>query len=145
MRLWVISIPLLGRDPCLPLGLLISCLGLSPRRTIVPLLSLSTDTLRFALNLIISDLMSVQTYSVLIDSVCKEDKNGEAVSLFELMTRQVIEPDVVTFNALISALCKSSQSDEAAQFLKNMTSRGISPDIVTYNIMLDSLCKERRN
>ncbi|PON63756.1 Pentatricopeptide repeat [Parasponia andersonii] len=65
--------------------------------------------------------------SVLIDSLFKEDKIKEEISLFELMTKERVETNVVMFSSLISALCKSSRSNEAAEFLDSMYYLMLSP------------------
>ncbi|KAK9933323.1 hypothetical protein M0R45_020524 [Rubus argutus] len=89
-----------------------------------------------------SNVMEILEQSALISSHCKEDRMEEALSLFEMMTRKGIQPDVVTFTCLISAFCKSGKWEEAVQIFKNMIECGTLPNVCTFNAILDALCKE---
>ncbi|KAM2953248.1 hypothetical protein FF1_031650 [Malus domestica] len=86
----------------------------------------------------------IYTYNVLLNTLCKEERIQEALTLFGTMTEKGIKPDVFTFNSLISASCKSGNWDEGVRLFKNMIDYGVLPDIVTYNAVLDALCKEGR-
>ncbi|PON68221.1 Pentatricopeptide repeat [Parasponia andersonii] len=106
--------------------------------TIVSILGRWEEAQRFLVDMIHRGISpNVQTFTVLIDSLCMEYKTQEAISL-------CIEPNVVTFNSVISALCKSSRSNEAAQFLENMTSHGIELggqlDQVAYATLIKGFC-----
>ncbi|XP_038899857.1 pentatricopeptide repeat-containing protein At3g22470, mitochondrial-like [Benincasa hispida] len=106
------------------------------------------------------------TFSVLIDMFCKAGKvikakellemmiqrgKLEAASeLFEKLSQEGLQPDVVTYNIMIHGFCKkrqvdkSNKSEEVVQLLHRMVQKDVSPDACTCTIGVDMLCKDEK-
>ena len=47
----------------------------------------------------------VQTFSILVDTRCKEGMLTEAKEVFDVMIQRGIDPNIVTYNSLIDGYC----------------------------------------
>ncbi|PON53304.1 Pentatricopeptide repeat [Parasponia andersonii] len=86
----------------------------------------------------------VYCFSPIVDSLCKQGRIDESLSLIHDMINYGVAPDVVTHTSLVHGLCESGRWKEAKNFLIGMLHSGISPNICTYSAPIDTLCKERR-
>ena len=66
----------------------------------------------------------------LINALCKEKRNEEAITMLELMIQRDLKPDIVTYNSLIHGLCTSGQWAEATSLFSRMMNEEINPDVV---------------
>ena len=48
---------------------------------------------------------NVQTFSILVDTLCKEWMFSEANEVFSVMIQRGIEPNTVTYSSLIDGYC----------------------------------------
>ena len=50
-------------------------------------------------------MLDVHTYSILVDTFCKEGMLKESNEVFDVMIQRGIEPNIVTYNSLIDGYC----------------------------------------
>ncbi|KAF6153420.1 hypothetical protein GIB67_003610 [Kingdonia uniflora] len=75
--------------------------------------------------------------NIVVDARCKDGMIKEAQTLFEVMPKNGVQPNVVTYNALIDGLCNSGKWEEATELFNQMSSSGIlpNPDVIVYALM----------
>ncbi|KAG1361819.1 putative pentatricopeptide repeat-containing protein [Cocos nucifera] len=84
---------------------------------------------------------SEYTYDILIDSLCKQQRLQDAISLFQDMQGQKkIKPCIITFNTLMSGLCNAGLVEVAESILSQMLKYGLHPDRYSYNTLIHGLC-----
>ena len=54
---------------------------------------------------------NVQTFSILVDTLCKEGILTEANEVFSVMIQRGIEPNTVTYSSLIDGYCLQNKMD----------------------------------
>ncbi|KAL0383534.1 UNVERIFIED_CONTAM: hypothetical protein Scaly_0640700 [Sesamum calycinum] len=81
------------------------------------------------------------TFSVLIDGLCKSGMTQDALNLFDEMTERGILPSRITYTVIMSGLCKAKRTHDAHRLFNLMKSSGCRPDAATYNALLDGFCK----
>ncbi|QHO43235.1 Pentatricopeptide repeat-containing protein [Arachis hypogaea] len=88
--------------------------------------------------------LDVQSYSVMINGLCKSKMVDEALNLFEEMRCKYLVPNTVTYNTLIDGLSKSKRISCALELLVEMYDRGQPADVVTYSSLLDGMFKNQQ-
>ncbi|KAL4576685.1 hypothetical protein LXL04_012783 [Taraxacum kok-saghyz] len=86
----------------------------------------------------------VQTYTILVDTLCKEGEVEKAAKMVDLMIEKRVKPDVVTYSALIDGYCLQGRLHEAEKVLDSMISNECQPNVHTYNILINGYCKKKR-
>ncbi|KAL0303554.1 UNVERIFIED_CONTAM: Pentatricopeptide repeat-containing protein [Sesamum radiatum] len=81
------------------------------------------------------------TFSVLIDGLCKSGMTEDALNLFDEMTERGILPSRITYTVIMSGLCKAKRTHDAHRLFNLMKSSGCMPDAATYTALLDGFCK----
>ncbi|GJV59407.1 putative pentatricopeptide repeat-containing protein [Tanacetum coccineum] len=81
----------------------------------------------------------VKTYTILVDSLCKEGEVEKAAKMVELMIEKGVKPDVVTYSALVDGYCLQWKLEYAKDVFYGLTSNGIKPNTRIYNILIDGL------
>ncbi|CAN6878288.1 unnamed protein product [Brassica oleracea] len=87
---------------------------------------------------------NVNTFNLVIYSLCKERKLLEALSVFYRMLKRGVWPNVVSFNMMIDGACKVGDMEFALELLGKMRvmSEGfVSPNDVTYNTVVNGFSK----
>ena len=81
------------------------------------------------------------TYAILLDGLCKNNKIGEAMALFQEMEDKRLDHDIVVCNILIDDLCKIKKLTAARELFNSLPLKGLQPNVRTYT-MIKGLCKE---
>ncbi|GAY66860.1 hypothetical protein CUMW_252190 [Citrus unshiu] len=84
---------------------------------------------------------NIFSYSIIIDSLCKEGLVDKAKELFLEMKGQGINPDVVVCTTLIHGFCCAGNWEEVNGLFIEMLDLGPRPNLLTFNVMIDCLCK----
>ncbi|KAK7258017.1 hypothetical protein RIF29_32394 [Crotalaria pallida] len=90
---------------------------------------------------------NVNTYNLVIYALCKECRLVEAISVFYMMLKAEIFPNVVSFNMIIDGACKIGDLDLALKLTKKMTLMSgnyVWPNSITYNCVINGFCKNGR-
>ncbi|CAN6580252.1 unnamed protein product [Malus baccata var. baccata] len=80
-------------------------------------------------------------YNPIIDSLCKESRMDEALTLFRDMISKSVVPDIISYNSLIHGLCNMSRWEEVLPLFEGMEDHGVRPDVVTYTTLVYALCQ----
>lgn len=89
----------------------------------------------------------MNTYNLVIYSLCKECRLVEAISVFYRMLKVEIFSNVVSFNMIIDGACKIGDLDLVLKLMKKMnlmTGNSVWPNSVTNNCIVNGLCKKGR-
>ncbi|TYJ03517.1 hypothetical protein E1A91_A12G033300v1 [Gossypium mustelinum] len=81
-----------------------------------------------------------ETYSILVNGLCKDGKFLEASRVLEEMLIKSHWPGSETFNILIKGLCSIGRQYEAVIWLEEMVSQGMLPDISIWNSLVACVC-----
>ncbi|KAK8320418.1 hypothetical protein V6Z12_A12G036000 [Gossypium hirsutum] len=79
-----------------------------------------------------------ETYSILVNGLCKDGKFLEASRVLEEMLIKSHWPGSETFNILIKGLCSIGRQYEAVIWLEEMVSQGMLPDISIWKSLVAS-------
>ncbi|KAI3835100.1 hypothetical protein MKX03_016786 [Papaver bracteatum] len=82
------------------------------------------------------------TLTNLSRSLCKHDKIGEMVQIFEMLSSKDYFTDLESFNVMLSFLCKAGRVKEAYSVLQDMKRKGFYPDVSSYNSLMEACCRE---
>ncbi|MCL7024805.1 hypothetical protein MKW94_022673 [Papaver nudicaule] len=82
------------------------------------------------------------TLTNLSRSLCKHDKIGEMVQIFEVLSSKDYFSDLESFNIMLSFLCKAGRVKEAYSVLQDMKRKGFYPDVLSYNSLMEACCRE---
>ncbi|RXI00601.1 hypothetical protein DVH24_000835 [Malus domestica] len=83
-------------------------------------------------------------YNPITDSLCKESRMDEALTLFRDMISKSVVPDIISYNSLIHGLCNMSRWEEVLPLFEGMEDHGVRPDVVTYTTLVYALCQSER-
>ncbi|XP_008380488.2 putative pentatricopeptide repeat-containing protein At1g12700, mitochondrial [Malus domestica] len=83
-------------------------------------------------------------YNPIIDSLCKERRIGEALTLFRDMISKNVVPNVFSYATLIHGLCNTSRWEEVLSLFGGMVDQGVKPNVVTYNTLIYAMCQSGR-
>ncbi|PSS16076.1 Pentatricopeptide repeat-containing protein [Actinidia chinensis var. chinensis] len=86
-------------------------------------------------------LSDVQTYSLLIKCLSKNEKLQEAIGVFSELRPIGLVPDVSIYKSLIPGFCKQGDLEKACELHEEMCSKRITPNIITCNILISRLLK----
>ncbi|KAK8263447.1 hypothetical protein V6Z12_D12G043800 [Gossypium hirsutum] len=81
-----------------------------------------------------------ETYSILVNGLCKDGKFVEASGVLEEMLIKSHWPGAETYNILIKGLCSMGRQYEAVIWLEEMVSQGMLPDISIWNSLVACVC-----
>ncbi|XVE94028.1 hypothetical protein REPUB_Repub01dG0244800 [Reevesia pubescens] len=81
-----------------------------------------------------------ETYSILVNGLCKDGKFVEASWVLEEMLIKSHWPDDETYTILIRGLCSIDRQYEAVMWLEEMVSKGMLPDLSIGNSLVASVC-----
>ncbi|PKA55646.1 Pentatricopeptide repeat-containing protein [Apostasia shenzhenica] len=81
------------------------------------------------------------TYTILIDSVCRNRNLREATHLLGVLKHSGIKPDCYLYNNIMKAYCMLDQCGEVMEVYNKMRDEDIVPDLVTYNTLVYGLSK----
>ncbi|KAE8673831.1 Pentatricopeptide repeat-containing protein [Hibiscus syriacus] len=81
-----------------------------------------------------------ETYSILVNGLCKDGKYIEASRVLEEMLIKSHRPGAETYNGLIKGLCSIGRQYEAVMWLEDMVSQGMLPDLAIWNSLVASVC-----
>ncbi|KAH9724765.1 putative pentatricopeptide repeat-containing protein [Citrus sinensis] len=84
---------------------------------------------------------NIFSYSIIIDSLCKEGLVDKAKELFLEMKGRGINPAVVVCTTLIHGFCCAGNWEEVNGLFIEMLDLGPRPNLLTFNVMIDCLCK----
>ncbi|KAI3970841.1 hypothetical protein MKX01_024488 [Papaver californicum] len=82
------------------------------------------------------------TLTNLSRSLCKHDKIGEMVKIFEVLSSKDYFSDLDSFNVMLSFLCKAGRIKVAYNVLQDMRKKGVYPDVTSYNSLMAACCRE---
>ncbi|KAF2283099.1 hypothetical protein GH714_043422 [Hevea brasiliensis] len=80
---------------------------------------------------------NVVTYTTIIDVLCKDELDSEALDIFSQMRNKGISPNVVTYRCLIRGLCNLGKINQALALLNEKVGQNISPDAYIFNILIN--------
>ncbi|CAN6722742.1 unnamed protein product [Malus baccata var. baccata] len=80
-------------------------------------------------------------YNPITDSLCKESRMDEALTLFRDMISKSVVPDIISYNSLIHGLCNMSRWEEVLPLFEGMEDHGVRSDVVTYTTLVYALCQ----
>ncbi|PWA73273.1 tetratricopeptide-like helical domain-containing protein [Artemisia annua] len=69
--------------------------------------------------------VSMLTYNILVDALCKEGKVKEAQNVVHIMNESGQYADIVIFNSFIDAYCLLGETSEEKKFLDSMLRRRV--------------------
>ncbi|XP_022855876.1 pentatricopeptide repeat-containing protein At3g61520, mitochondrial-like [Olea europaea var. sylvestris] len=78
-------------------------------------------------------------YNMLIDSLCKNNKEEAALSLMIDMKERGVRPNTTTFNAIFKGLRQRNWLDKALKMMDQMTEQACNPDYITMEILTEWL------
>ncbi|TYI49549.1 hypothetical protein E1A91_D12G042800v1 [Gossypium mustelinum] len=81
-----------------------------------------------------------ETYSILVNGLCKDGKFVEASGVLEEMLIKSHWPGAETYNILVKGLCSMGRQYEAVIWLEEMVSQGMLPDISIWNSLVACMC-----
>lgn len=81
-----------------------------------------------------------ETYSILLEMLCRERRYLEASQLLEKMSIKSYWPCVNTYNLLIKGLCSQGRQYEAVMWLEDMISQGKVPEIPVWCSLVSLFC-----
>ncbi|XP_078162038.1 uncharacterized protein LOC144557343 isoform X2 [Carex rostrata] len=85
---------------------------------------------------------SGHSYEILIQSLCKQNKPLDAMSLLhEARDRDKFNPCIITFNALTSVLCNARFVTTAKSLWSLIFKYGLTPNRYSYSTLIHGLCK----
>ena len=67
--------------------------------------------------------LTVVTWSILVDALCKEGRAFEAEDIVERMLQQSVEPNIVTYSSLMDGYCLQGEMDEARRIFNSMANK----------------------
>lgn len=76
---------------------------------------------------------------MLIDSLCKNNKEEAALSLMVDMKERGVRPNTTTFNAIFKGLRQRNWLDKALKMMDQMTEQACNPDYITMEILTEWL------
>ncbi|KAL8092192.1 pentatricopeptide repeat-containing protein At2g17140 [Apium graveolens] len=79
------------------------------------------------------------TYSILINTLCKDGRLDEAKKKFIEMIKKKLCPDSLLYNIFIHSFCKIGKLSSAFRVLKDMEEKGCGKNLVTYNSLIRGL------
>lgn len=88
-------------------------------------------------------LISRNSCAKLIESLCSEGENREAIRVLEIMLSTDNGPNRTMYIKLITALCSAGNMKMAQWAFDQMVGRGLTPDVVIYTIMMNGYCQRK--
>jgi pentatricopeptide repeat protein len=83
-----------------------------------------------------------QTYSILLDGLCKNLHLPKVLTLFHEMEDKKLDLNIVIYNILIDGMCNARKLTTAKELFITLPTKGLQANVWTYNIMIKWLCKE---
>ncbi|CAN6580195.1 unnamed protein product [Malus baccata var. baccata] len=83
-------------------------------------------------------------YNPIMDSLCKERRIDDALTLFRDMISKSVVPGIITYSTLIHGLCNTSRWEEMLSLFEGMVDQGVKPNVITYNTLIYALCQSGR-
>lgn len=80
----------------------------------------------------------------MLDGLCKDGLEQEAMKLFRLIRDNCSMPEVVVYTAVVEGFCKECKFDDAVQIFKKMPSNGVVPNAHSYGLLIRALCRGKR-
>ncbi|XP_022984619.1 pentatricopeptide repeat-containing protein At3g49240, mitochondrial [Cucurbita maxima] len=89
--------------------------------------------------------MSAIAYNSVLDALCKNGKFGEALMLFDRMTKEHSPPrrlavDLGSFNVMVDGYCIEGRFKDAIEVFEKMGDYRCSPDTLSFNNLIEQLC-----
>ena len=85
----------------------------------------------------------MQTYTVLIDGLCKGGRLNDAWEIFQYLLAKGFQVDAQTYTVMVHGFCTEGLLDEAIALLDKMEENGLVPDFVTFNVVLRRFLLEK--
>ncbi|GKA13175.1 putative pentatricopeptide repeat-containing protein [Tanacetum coccineum] len=85
----------------------------------------------------------VETFNILINTICIEGRLQVAAHVIYMMHERGISPNIATYNSLIDAHCVKGEMDKARSLVNYMVSNHhLAPDTATYTSLLNGYCND---
>ncbi|CAN6910205.1 hypothetical protein Bca4012_078373 [Brassica carinata] len=87
--------------------------------------------------------VTVVTFCVLIDGLCKNKLVSKAIDYFGRMSEEFgLQANAAVYTAMIDGLCKENQVDAATSLFEQMAQDGLVPDRTAYTSLMDGNLKQ---
>nr|ADQ43199.1 unknown [Schrenkiella parvula] len=87
--------------------------------------------------------VTVVTFCVLIDGLCKNKLVSKAIDYFGRMSNDFgLQPNAAVYTAMIDGLCKENQVKAATTLFEQMAQEGLVPDRTAYTSLMDGNLKQ---
>ncbi|KGN57673.1 pentatricopeptide repeat-containing protein At3g49240, mitochondrial [Cucumis sativus] len=89
--------------------------------------------------------MSAIAYNSVLDALCRNGKFGEALTLFDRMTKEHRPPrhlavNLGSFNVMVDGYCIEGRFKEAIEVFEKMGDYRCCPDTLSFNNLIEQLC-----
>ncbi|XP_075518610.1 uncharacterized protein LOC142552721 [Primulina tabacum] len=80
----------------------------------------------------------------MLDGLCKDGLEQEAMKLFGLIRENGSMPEVVVYTAVVEGFCKACNFEDAVRIFKKMQSNDVVPNAHSYGLLIRALCRGKR-
>ncbi|XP_073147183.1 uncharacterized protein [Henckelia pumila] len=80
----------------------------------------------------------------MLDGLCKDGLEQEAMKLFGLIRESGSMPEVVVYTAVVEGFCKACKFEDALRTFKKMQSNDVVPNAHSYGLLIRALCRGKR-
>lgn len=80
----------------------------------------------------------------MLDGLCKDGLEQEAMKLFRLIRDNGSMPEVVVYTAVVEGFCKVCKFEDAVRIFKKMPSNGVVPNAHSYGLLIRALCRGKK-
>ncbi|XP_044490379.1 pentatricopeptide repeat-containing protein At4g38150-like [Mangifera indica] len=80
----------------------------------------------------------------MLDGLCKDGLDQEAMKLFGSMQEKSTIPEVVIYPAVVDGFCKAHKLDDAKRIFRKLQTNGISPNAFSYGVLIQGLCNANK-
>ena len=86
--------------------------------------------------------MCIDTYSIVLGGLCRNNCSGEAITLFQKLSTMDVKFNIIIVNIMIDAFYKVQRNQEAKDLFAAVSANGLVANVFTYTIMMKNLIKE---